>query len=149
MRFLKHTIETPCVDHGKKGNKGGYQQIKRDGFYFEHRAVYAKSKGLTAAQLTGICVRHRCDNTRCIAEDHLLAGSWGDNNRDRAERGRSAKVRVDKRQLTDEDAAWIRANIVPGDREFGANALAKRFGVVRKTLYLLLHGRTYFAEAPC
>lgn len=132
-----------CIDHGKKGNKDGYQQITRDGFYFEHRRVYAEKHGLTAAQLTGTCVRHRCDNTRCISGEHLVGGTQADNNRDRAERGRSAKARADKRQLSDEDAAYIRANIVKGDRYLGVRGMSERFGIDRKTVYMLLKGITY------
>ena len=38
----------------------------------------------------GICVRHRCDNQKCVNPEHLELGTVLDNNRDMAERKRAA-----------------------------------------------------------
>lgn len=37
----------------------------------------------------GLCVLHMCDNPSCIRPDHLFVGTYGDNNRDRANKGRT------------------------------------------------------------
>jgi hypothetical protein len=137
----------PCKDHGRTKSlaKEGYCKINRGGHLVLHREVYAQANGLTADDIAGIVVRHKCDNTRCIEPTHLEPGTPADNNKDRASRGRSAKRAEAKRKLSDEDVAFIRTNLVPGHKELGCNALARRFRIDRKTLYLLRQGRTYFA----
>lgn len=36
-----------------------------------------------------MCVLHRCDNRSCVRPDHLFLGTVDDNNKDRANKGRS------------------------------------------------------------
>lgn len=50
-----------------------------------------------------LVVRHKCDNLRCVNPEHLEIGTLADNNKDRAKRGRSAKVVPSKHKLTTED----------------------------------------------
>lgn len=40
-----------------------------------------------------LCVLHKCDNRACVRKDHLFLGTRGDNNSDRAAKGRSYNVR--------------------------------------------------------
>ena len=46
-------------------------------------------------------------------------------------------------KLTNEQVAWCRRVHIPGDREFGTNALARKLGVSPSAIYLLLKGKTY------
>jgi hypothetical protein len=46
-------------------------------------------------------------------------------------------------KLTNDDAAYIRLVYKPKDREFGAVALAKRFGVHRTSIENIVAGRTF------
>lgn len=48
-----------------------------------------------------------------------------------------------KRKLTDEQVRYIREKYIPHDRNVGARALAKRFGVDKSVINFIINGRTY------
>jgi hypothetical protein len=50
-----------------------------------HRWIYEQENGPIPE---GALLRHTCDNPPCVRPDHLIAGSYGDNNRDMRERDR-------------------------------------------------------------
>jgi hypothetical protein len=135
----------PCKDHGRTRSltREGYCKINRGGHRSLHREVYAQANGLTADDIAGIVVRHKCDNTRCIEPTHLEPGTWADNNKDRAARGRSAKNRPDLRHISDDVVRYIRANYKQGSRETGAKALSRQFQIDRKAVYQIRHRLTY------
>jgi predicted XRE-type DNA-binding protein len=54
-----------------------------------HRLMYEL---VNKQDITGLVVRHVCDNIKCINPDHLEVGTFGDNNTDRSERGRSYRT---------------------------------------------------------
>ncbi len=95
----------------------GYGHTTRNGrTTSQHRIAYEKHFGPIPK---GMCVLHKCDNRACINPNHLWLGTRGDNNRDRAVKGRNAdrhgskhplaklnekdvlKIRVDKRPQKD------------------------------------------------
>lgn len=93
-----------CIDHGKTRSLSpeGYALVAKPGVRSRcvrmHRLVYCASRGIQLEDIDGQVVRHTCDNPRCINPSHLLIGTRADNNKDRAERGRSARS-VPSRQL--------------------------------------------------
>ena len=88
----------------------------------------------------GHVIRHKCDNPPCVNPRHLETGTLGDNNRDRSERGRSARgERGSNAKLKDAEVIEIRENqgIVPGA------VLADRYGVSRATISSIFNRRNW------
>ncbi|ACP44084.1 hypothetical protein VPP93_gp13 [Vibrio phage VP93] len=96
--------------------------------------------GLKLSEIKHVVVRHTCDNPRCINPDHLIGGTIADNNRDRAERGRSAKTVPSRQKLTLADCCWIREHYVPYCRSFGGGAMARKFNVDIAVIHRVLKG---------
>lgn len=132
---------SPCIDHGRRGDKQGYAQTHGTRL---HRKVYAQKLGVSLASIRGVTVRHTCDNTRCINPEHLLLGTRADNNRDRAERGRSAKSVPSRQRLSSADCAAIRARYDPARVGIrapnGVSRLAQDYGVDTNVIYKVLRG---------
>ena len=47
------------------------------------------------------------------------------------------------KKLTDEQVKYVRENYIPGDKEFGARALARKFNIHHKTMEYILNNETY------
>lgn len=142
MQRLKKSEPQPCVEWPGSKDAGGYGRLWVHGKYVRaHRVALALHLGVDVKSL-GV-VRHTCDNPGCVNVQHLLNGTIADNNRDRAERGRSSPLRVDRRKLTYEDAEAIRTVYVPRSRAYGTRALARVYGVTSCVITKIIQGRTY------
>lgn len=129
-----------CIDHCRTGNAKGYASKRLNGKPTDmHRAVFFEHNGYLPE-----VVRHTCDNPRCINPEHLVAGTHADNSRDMVERGRSllGEQHPDA-TLSEQDVAWIRQHYVRNSKEFGAPALARKFGVHHCTIQRALKGVTW------
>lgn len=136
-----------CIDHGRLVSltKDGYALVTRPGKRSRcvglHRLVFVQHAGLTLDAIAGAVVRHTCDNTRCINPQHLVLGTIADNNRDRAERGRSAKEVPSRRALTKQEVLIIQARYTPKRcRINGVTALAREFCVDTNVIYRVVRG---------
>jgi len=108
-----------------------------------NRAAWlADGRPLTKKQV----VRHSCDNSQCVNLRHLLAGTQKENVEDCIRRGRKV-VRHGELNgtsvLTEKQVKEIRFLHCPGDKNWGARPLARRYGVGRTTVNQLLKGLTW------
>lgn len=132
-----------CKDHGRTRSlrPEGYALVGIPGVSSRcvnlHRLVYCEANGLTLVDIKGLCVRHTCDNPRCIEPTHLVIGSWAQNNKDRADRGRSAKTVPSRQRLKPSEVAAIGAMFLGGARK---THLARQFGVDFSVIQKVLNG---------
>ena len=123
-------LMTPCLPSENRINDRGYPIVWHEGKHCrEHRLVYVRSRGLKLSDIQGLEVRHRCDNTVCINEEHLEIGTHADNMRDMAERGRANPLRGSSHpvsKLVEADVPVIRRLIAEGRTQ---RNVARQFGV--------------------
>lgn len=132
-----------CIDHPGFKDSRGYGKVCRKvgGRVIQgaHQYAFYKANGFIPP-----VVRHVCDNPACVNPEHLVAGTQADNVRDRDERGRTALgSKSGAAKLTEPMVAAARALYIPGSREFGARALARRFGVDHRSMGRALNGETW------
>lgn len=123
-------------------NNHGYGVVRARGKpRLAHREAYEAVHGADSAD--GLVVRHRCDVPQCVNPAHMELGTQADNNRDKTERGR-ARFGVTRGEaysqskLTEAKVRSIRREYVPGSREYGTYALARRFGVSPSHIGLII-----------
>lgn len=97
-RFFENVgepTESGCMEWQGPINAGGYGLMWRGRERYAHRHSYIIKHGSIPP---GACVRHTCDNKKCVNPDHLLLGSRRDNTKDALDRGllcRGSKRRPD------------------------------------------------------
>ncbi len=70
---------------------GGYGHVTANGREtLAHRLIFEYAAGIKPGRMAAM---HTCDNPRCCNPRHLKLGTWADNNRDRASKGRAKSHR--------------------------------------------------------
>ena len=130
-----------CLDHGQRGSAKGYGSVVWNNKPEKaHRAAYMGAH--QCSLLSGVVVRHKCDNPRCVNPEHLELGTIADNNRDRDERGRTAiGERVATAKLTEAVVKEIREEYQQGGCSH--RSLASKYGVDRRTIGRILSGKAW------
>jgi HNH endonuclease len=82
--------------------------------------------------IASLCVCHHCDNPPCCNPDHLFAGTYDDNNKDKVAKRRG---RTGRAKLTPEQVRIARTLRV--------TEIADRFGITRSAASYLKAGKTY------
>lgn len=138
-------MDSPCLNWTKHLTQDGYGRQKVAGkMYLAHRIAYCAANHVRIEDIAGMLVRHKCDNPRCVNPRHLELGTQQDNMRDREQRGRTARgASVSTSKLSEEDVRNIRALYTPRSKDYGATALASRYGVNRRSIYSIISGKAW------
>lgn len=142
-----------CIEWTGSVDRDGYgRRFTRKGSYPAplkgirvHREAWEKVHGSIPP---GMIVMHICDNPPCINVEHLRLGTIADNNRDRAEKGRSFRgcyptwlhksgEEHSQAKLTSVQVEEIRARLAAGGPRGFQNRLASEFGVTPATITLI------------
>ena len=133
----------------------GYSSVAstRHGQQQAHRVAYALTYGSIPEDRP--YVLHRCDNRPCCNPSHLWPGTKAENNRDRAEKGRSAKAWKPTRsrvtsvigenhgmaKLTEADVVAIRNRYASGDATM--TAIAEDYGMTKVAIRHVVRRMTW------
>lgn len=113
-------------------NPSGHGKIKpssHNGFGYAHRYSFFIHNGEFDRSMQ---VLHHCDNPHCVNPDHLYLGDQKQNMRDASNRKRFINRRGSKASrsiLTEDQVLEIRRTFKTRSKEFGSDALAKKYGV--------------------
>jgi hypothetical protein len=112
----------PCKDSWRSQDKNGYHRINQDGYYHEHRYLYAKKHKVQLTHLD--IVRHLCNNPWCVEITHLALGTHSDN---RADAIAAGKTSTPAAKLTVEQVKKIRRLYNTG--KYTQKEIAERYGL--------------------
>lgn len=127
---------TGAINSTGRGNFSiGHKTIKA------HRMAWILVKGEIP---DGLCVLHHCDNGRCCNLAHLFLGTKGDNNRDRAQKGRSVIAKGEdsaRSKLTTAQVLQIIEKYNPAINTM--KEIGKEYGIQRTTVSAIIHGYSW------
>ena len=128
---IAENSQTGCFEWTGFKSRDGYGIVHRGNKLLKaHRIAYCEANNLSLDDIAGLCVRHKCDNPKCINPSHLEIGTNADNTRDRHVRNRDARgSRNGNAKLAEAQVAQIRSQYKPKSRETGVRALAKKYNV--------------------
>lgn len=116
-----------CWEWAHRNDKGYGRCILDGRRHMAHRASYIVTFGEIPH---GLLVCHRCDNPACVRPDHLFVGTYLDNNRDMANKGRVARGPMKPQaKLTESLVREIRADPRP------AIEICRQYGVHVGTIH--------------
>lgn len=114
----------------------GYGKITIGGKHGRPRRAHRIAWELAHGSPPRGCIRHRCDNPRCVNPAHLDVGTIADNNRDMWERGRGKAPRRSK--LSPAQVREIRAAFARGGVSY--RGLGRDYGVRGSTIARIVTG---------
>ncbi len=140
--WIKAVKVGQCWEWRAARNRGGYGlfafRTNPTHYKLAHRVAYMLECGPIP---DGLVVMHKCDNRACVKPTHLSVGTYGDNNRDAASKGRyPLGTRHTMAKLNPEKVKIIRVRLTQGD-SFGS--IGRDMRVSAATISALAKGRTW------
>lgn len=142
--LLRHASPEPntgCWLWTGSVNQWGYGRL---GAGREQRSAHRLSYSTFTGPIpSGAPLLHSCDQPACINPQHLRPGTASENMRDMVRRGRRVEQygeRASSAKLTEAAVREIRAT---ANQTTTISALARRFGVDRRTIRFALRGDTW------
>lgn len=126
-------MNSPCIDHGKKG---GYYRAyckrlrKNVGL---HRMVLADKLGVPVEEMVGVAM-HLCDNKRCVNPDHLELGTQADNVRSAIQNGLRT-FKPHPKRIDEATRSFILSS------RMGTRELARELGLHHSTISRIRNGK--------
>lgn len=138
-------MTAPCKEHKLSPDRQGYGRTSMNGQLTGlHRKVYCLAQNVSLGSIAGKVVRHSCDNPRCIEPTHLLLGTFADNNRDRAVRGRNADRHGEAHPMSVlREAQILEIRRLHATAKFTQSQLAERFNCTQSNISLVVNRRAW------
>lgn len=125
----KMVVVDDCWEWTASVGTGGYARQRWEGEVLAHRVSYRvfKNDGLPIEK--GLVVRHSCHNRKCVNPEHLLMGTYQDNEVDKMEAGRqnpATGFKLPQTRLSEADVRDIRVRARAGEEQ---SSIADRYGL--------------------
>jgi len=139
-RKIRYIIDSKgcwiCISHTKSKHRGNYPVLRRHNRHMRmSRYIFELCNGYIDDKKY---VMHSCDNPECINPKHLKLGTAWENTQDMIQKGRKpVGEEVPAAKLSEDEVIKI------FNDSRGCTTIAKEYGISKKTVLNIRHGKTW------